>query len=201
MTNASAGQHAVDDYLRKVRAGLRSLPEAQASEFIEELRSHVHDRARAEGELTEASVLSALDSLGRPQDLAAMYLAENIVARAQGSFSPWLILKGVFRWAALSSAGVFVLLGSLVGYALAAGFTLCALRKPFAPGRVGLWQTGPDNFSLTLGFDAPPLGNELLGWWIVPLGLLMGTGLFLLTARLGLWGLRRFHRLSPLHLH
>lgn len=201
MANANAGQHVVDSYLRKVRAGLRSLTGTQVSEFIEELRSHIRDRAEAEGELNEASVLAALDSLGRPEDLAAMYLAENIVARAEESFSPWLIMKGVFRWAALSSAGVFVLLGSLVGYFLAASFTLCALRKPFVPGRVGLWQTGPDSFSLTLGFDAPPPGTEVLGWWIVPLGLLMGAGLLVLTARLGLWGLRRFHRLSPLHLH
>jgi len=203
MANADAAQQRVEDYLREVRAGLRGLSDAQAAEFVEELRSHIRDRAGSAGEWTEASVIAALDKLGRPAELAAMYVAENIVARAERSFSPWLILKGLFRWAALSSAGLFVLIGSFVGYALAAIFTFCALRKPFAPDRVGLWRLGEsaDNFSLTLGFGNPPSGTELLGWWIVPLGLVIGPGLFLLTMRFGLWSLRRFQRMSPLHLH
>ncbi len=132
-----------------------------------------------------------------------MFLAETIVARAEHSFSPWLVLQGIVRWAALSSAGLFVLMTSFVGYALAAVFTFCALRKPFAPARVGLWRldSPADSFSLTLGFGAPPAGTELLGWWMIPLGLAVGPGLFLLTARFGLWSLRKFQRLSPLSAH
>lgn len=201
MANANVAQQRIDRYLREVRAGLHGLSDAQASEFVEELRSHIRDRAEAEGESTEAGVTAALDRLGRPEVLAAMYLAENIVARAEKSFSPWLIVKGIFRWAALSSAGLFVLLGSFVGYALAACFALSGLRKPFAPDRVGLWRIGPDEVSLRLGFGSPPSGTELLGWWIVPLGLLIGAGLLLLTTRFGLWSLRKFQRMSPVHLN
>ncbi len=131
-----------------------------------------------------------------------MYVAETIVARAERSFSPWLILGGIFRWAALSSAGLLMLLGSLVGYALAASFSISALMKPFAPDSVGLWRLteSADSFSLKLGPGSPPSGDELLGWWIVPLGLLIGAGLFLLTTRFGLWGLRRLRGMSPVRL-
>ena len=48
--------------------------------------------------------------------------------------------------------------------------------------------------------DPGSLGDELLGWWIVPLGLLIGAGLFLLTTRFGLWGLRRLRGMSPVRL-
>jgi hypothetical protein len=33
-----------------------------------------------------------------------------------------------------------------------------------------------------------------LGFWLLPLGLLGGPALFFLTARLGLWSLRKFWR-------
>jgi hypothetical protein len=35
-------------------------------------------------------------------------------------------------------------------------------------------------------------GHELLGWWLLPIGLLLGPGLFFLTARFGLWSIRKF---------
>lgn len=196
MANLADGM--IEDYLQKVYDGLRRLPEAQVSEIVEELRSHL--RERAESDPTETGVRAALERLGRPEDLASLYVAEEIVPGAEGRFSPWLVSKGLLSWAALSSAGVFVFLGSLAGYALAAALTLCALRKPFAPERVGLWKTGPDSVSLTLGFADPPSGTELLGWWIVPLGLLMGTGIFLLTARAAGWFLQRFKQSNQLKL-
>ena len=205
MANADAAQRKMHDYLQAVRAGLRGVPDAQASEVVEELRSHIRDRSEMNGELTDAAVATALERLGRPEELAAMYVAENIVTRAEKSFSPWLVLKGIVRWAGISSAGVFVFLGSIVGYALAVAFGISALMKPFAPSRVGLWHLNgdPDNFSLVLGLGSgsPPPGTELLGWWIMPLGLLIGIGLFLLTARFGLWSLRKFQRMRSTQLH
>jgi membrane protease YdiL (CAAX protease family) len=74
----------------------------------------------------------------------------------------------------LALASPFILAG---GYFLSACFLLAALHKPFAPARVGLWQLG-DEFSLHLGFGTGPLpttGIELLGWWLVPAGILLGS--------------------------
>jgi hypothetical protein len=53
--------------------------------------------------------------------------------------------------------------------------------------------------SLRMGFGAAPVGGkELLGWWLVPIGLLVGLGLFFLTARFGLWSIRRLRRAGPI---
>lgn len=77
-------------------------------------------------------------------------------------------------------AGILVLASPLVlagGYFFSACFLLAALHKPFAPGRVGLWRFG-DEFSLHLGFGTgftPVSGTELLGWWLVPAGMLLGS--------------------------
>lgn len=195
MTMDQAASQRIESYLTEVRAGLRGIPSAQALEIVEELRSHVLDRAATQGAVTETAVAAALERLGRPKEVAAMYLAENLVTQAERSFSPWLVLKGLFHWAGISAAGVFVFFTSLTGYVIAASFTISALMKPLAPDRVGLWRIGEDSYSLRMGLSsAPPSGTELLGWWIIPLGLSIGVGLFLFTSQFGLWSLRKLQQ-------
>lgn len=201
MTMDQATSQRIESYLTEVRAGLRGIPNAQALEIVEELRSHILDRAATQGAVTETAVAAALERLGRPKEVAAMYVAENIVTRAEKSFSPWLVLKGLFRWAGISAAGVFVFFTSMTGYLIAVSFAISAMMKPFAPDRVGLWVS-EDNYSLVvLGFvDTPHTGQELLGWWLIPVGLCVGIGLFLLTSQFGLWSLRRFQRMRAAQL-
>jgi hypothetical protein len=203
MADASAARRKLDRYLRELHAGLRGLSRGEAAEIVEELRSHVHDCAGG-GELTDAGVTAALERLGRPQQLAARYLAEGMAGRAVEGRAPGRVMRTMVGGAILSGAAVMVCLGALVGYALAATFCLCAVRKPFAPDRVGLWRLAenPDTWSLRLGFGRAPHGTEFLGWWIVPLGLLLGVGLFMLTVRFGWWAsqtLRWRRRGFPVH--
>jgi hypothetical protein len=88
--------------------------------------------------------------------------------------------------------GFPALLGAIAGYGFGVLFLLCAVLKPFHPGTAGLWliadAAGDVVISLRMGFgSAPAGGRELLGWWIVPLGLAAGCALVTLTTRLSLW--------------
>jgi len=187
------GARRLDGYLEDLRARLGALPEAQVAEIVAELRSHVRDSA--EGELTDGVVAAALERLGSPAELASLYETESLLVRAGRSESPWLLVKGLCRWATVSIAGAFAFLGLIIGYVVAASFLCAALVKPFAPDRVGLWMAG-DEISLHLGLVEPPpaQGNEVLGWWIVPLGLLLGAAALWLTRWLARWAIRRFRR-------
>jgi len=49
-----------------------------------------------------------------------------------------------------------------------------------------------------LGFGNIPAGREVLGWWIVPFGLVVGCGLVMLTTRFAVWCARRNRRPSVL---
>jgi uncharacterized membrane protein len=193
-------QQKIDAYLAMLRRGLRGMNEKDVREIIEELRSHILDRASVnEEEVTATRVGATLGALGSPEQLAGEYLTDNLLAMAEVTRSPVRILEILFRWASLSVAGFFVLLGSIVGYFLGAAFILCALLKPVHPQTAGLWilAAGTDHptISLRLGFgDAPPGGRELLGWWIVPIGLVMGCGLVMLTTRFGLWCVRQYRK-------
>lgn len=193
MTNRPAHQQRIEAYLSDLRLRLRALRAGEIEEIIKELRSHVLDKAAATGNNVEV----ILGSLGSPKVLASQYLADDVLARAEASHSPFRLLESLFRWAALSVAGFFVLLGTIVGYFLGGAFVFCALLKPFHPQTVGLWllpaADGDTSLSLRLGFTGPPPGaRELLGWWIVPMGLAVGGLLVWLTTRFALWCVRRY---------
>lgn len=193
---ASDSQKRVDAYLEKVRKGLAGLSREGAREIVDELRSHIVDKTACGGDVA-AAVEPVLAALGRPEELAAQYMADDLLARAAKSRSPVLLLRALLRWASLSAAGLLVMVGCLAGYLLGASFALCAILKPLHPHAAGLWRLAGDldAYSLRLGFgDVPAGARELLGWWIVPLGLLIGGGLSLLTTQFALWSVRSYRR-------
>src|SRR6202140_1800707 len=193
MTIPGDAQQKMEAYLDRLRARLRGMNDEDVREIIEELRSHIAEKAAADGEITAAGVDAALAVLGSPEELASQYMTDDLLARAEISRSPVRILKSLFRWASLSVAGCFVLLGSVLGYFFGAVFLLVAIAKLFHPRTAGLW-TYPDNagdlaLSFRLGFGGIPTGGkDVLGWWIVPIGWLAGCRLPMLTTDIG----RRF---------
>ena len=199
MNTTSDTQRRIDAYLSRLRGLLRGVKDEEVREIVEELRSHIMDKAAADGEMTSAGVHAALAALGSPEDLASQYMTHNLLARAEVSRSPVQILKSLFRWASLSVGGFFVLIGSVVGYSLGVVFLLGAVAKLFHPRTAGLWtyrdSAGDLAISLRLGFGSVPGGGkDVLGWWIVPIGWLAGGGLVMLTTHVAVWSVRRYRR-------
>jgi len=199
MTMAGDAQQKVEAYLGRLRQLLRGMNAEDAREIIDELRSHLMDRVAASGEATDAGVDAALAALGSPEELANEYLTHHLLARAEASRSPVRILESLFRWASLSVAGFFVLVSSVMGYFLGTVFLLVAALKPFHPQTAGLWllrgSAGDPEISIRLGFGTvPATGRDVLGWWIVPIGLLAGCAVLMLTTRFALWCARQYRR-------
>ena len=197
MSMDDVAQHRIDAYLGRLRQRLRGLHDDDVREIVEELRSHIRDKAGSP--TTAAEVDRALAALGSPEELASQYLTDDLLARAEVSRSPVRILESLFHWASLSVAGFLVLLGSLLGYFLGVVFILVAALKSFHPRTAGVWllPNGADDFeiSVRLGFGSAPLqGRELLGWWIIPIGLVLGCALVMLTTRFAIWCVRQYRR-------
>src|SRR6266852_9916200 len=112
MPTITAPQTRIDAYLAAFRSHLRSLPHEQMLDIVEEIRSHLRDTAEATSPMTEASLNAALHRLGPASALAASYITDNMLARAERSRSPWLLLKSSFRWASLSVQGFLVFFGA-----------------------------------------------------------------------------------------
>jgi uncharacterized membrane protein len=196
-------QQKIDEYLDRLRRRLRGFDPSAVGEIVEELRSHILDRAAQSedmsGEAKPAAIDTALAALGSPEELADQYVTDNLLARAEISRSPLRILRSLFRWGSLSVAGFFVLLGSLVGYFFGVVFMLVAVAKLFHPHTAGLWTfpSGNGDFELSfrLGFGSLPSGGrEVLGWWIVPIGWLGGGALVMLTTYVAVWFVRQYRR-------
>jgi hypothetical protein len=184
----------IDAYLRQVRAGLRGLSDAEVADIVNELRVHIAERTGQGGEASAAAVDSALRSLGPPQQIAALYVAEDLALRAESSRSPWTVLRSVFHWSTLSVKGFAVFVVCLIGYSFGLSLYLTALMKPFHPQGVGLWvANNPHSYSLHVGGFSGHPGDEreLLGWSMIPIGFGLGGGTMLLTTHFALWALRR----------
>lgn len=198
MTIAEGAQQTIEVYLDRLRRNLRGLSPDEIREIVEELRSHILDKASADGGVTAAAVDAALAALGSPDELASAYVTDTVMAQAEISRSPVRILKSLFRWATLSIAGFFVLLVSLIGYGTGISFFLVGLLKPLHPDTAGLWvwrNSGDITYSVRLGFATPPAGaRELLGWTVTPIGLSLGFGLVMLTTHFALWCVRQYRR-------
>jgi|ERR1700733_3835646 Protein of unknown function (DUF1700) len=202
MTIPDEAKQKIEAYLGKLRAQLRGFKDQQVAEIVAELRSHIMDKLAAGSEATAAQVDAILAALGSPEELASQYVTDNLLARAEVSRSPLRMLDSLFHWATLSVAGFFVLLGSVIGYFFGVVFILVAVFKVIHPQTAGLWllhdSTGDREFSFRMGFGSAPTGRDLLGWWILPLGLLAGCALVTLTTRFALWCVRQYRKSNVL---
>jgi amino acid transporter len=83
---------------------------------------------------------------------------------------------------------------ALIFYLFSLAFALMAILKIITPAHVGAWMNGG-----TLEFGAhyggpPPGGTELLGYWVIPLTILMALACYLLGTLLLRSGARRMLR-------
>jgi len=203
MTMTDEPQQKIEAYVNRLRGRLRGMNAETAREIVEEMHSHIVDKVAMTGGTT-ADVDAVLAALGTPEELASQYRVDDLLSQAESSRSPVRILHSLFRWASLSFAGFFVLLGSLFGYFLGIVFIGCAVLKPFHPRTTGLWvsSSGGHNIATLLHGSGglQPGARELLGWWIVPIGLVVGCGLIVLTTQFAVWCVR-LYRLSRVSTH
>lgn len=190
-------QTRIDTYLMNLRRCLRELPAEDVNDILREIRSHILDRAEAAGELTDERIVEILKALGRPEDIGPLYESEAMITRARASFSPSLILRTTLRWAMRSLVGLVVFIAGLFGYGIAAGFLISAVLKPFMPNEVGMWVY---RGGLTIGSigGVQPGARELLGWWLIPVGIIAGALFLIATTRFLRWMLRFARRVTPL---
>ena len=187
----------VEAYLTTLSAKLRGLHRDEVRDIVQELRGHIVEKASVDGEVTSAGIDTALTSLGSPDELASEYVTDHLLARAEVTRSPLRILGSLFRWATLSVAGFFVFLGSIIGYLIGGSLMWAGVLKIIHPQTAGLWmwhdQAGEITISVRMGFEGPPPGaKDLLGWWLLPIGLAVGCMLVIFTTRAALWCVRRY---------
>jgi hypothetical protein len=105
------------------------------------------------------------------------------------------VVRALWHFATTTTAGFFAAFVLFAGYAIGAGFVVLSVLQPVFPDRVGLLVVDgvPRAFGMV---DVPPGGVVHGGYWIIPVAMMCGVGLLVLThkgarAVVGWWRGRR----------
>ncbi len=187
----------INDYLTQLRAALTSMTVSEREDIVEEI--HMHIRERISDPAT--SLHAVLAGLGPAHELAQQYRTGVLVQRARTSISPVVILRAALRWATTGVAGFVAFMIAIVGYSSGVAFLLMALLKPFFPAYTGLW-VGPDQFAFNFRMGATMTSpgsqvHEVLGWWLIPVCLTIGSLSLVLTTKVLQFLMGRFRWKVP----
>jgi len=198
MTLPEVSQKAIDDYLAALRRQLRDLMEEDMSDIVEEIRVHILDKTGAGAD--PAQVERTLAALGSPADLAARYRTEEMMRRAEAHRSGAQKARIAARWSLAILATAVVVAISAAGYFTGGVLLLIGIAKLIWPHGTGLWETHNADGTWSLGLSGsdgntpPPNAHDILGWWLLPIGLIVGPVLIYGTYRLGKWTARTLFR-------
>ena len=190
MQLSDSGESRVNGYLFVLERSLKTfLPLEVVRDAVREIESHLRERvASADAAPNEREVLERiLAELGPPLRVAQAYSAERTIdeAVATGRFVP--TVRAVSHLAATTVMGFLAGLGFLIGYLTSFCFFAIAVLKPIFPNNVGVQFVHGFPVGLSAHF---PVGNADLrgGYWIIPITLFCGLGIFVGTHR----GARRY---------
>jgi uncharacterized membrane protein len=184
MTLTDTGQSRIRGYLFVLERSLRTfLPPAVAADAVREVETHIVDRCeQIRPNLDErATVEQVLGELGPPLRVAQAYSMELTVDEAVTTGRLGAIARGLWHLAASTVVGFFASIGLFCGYAIGASFLVIAILKPIFPQNVGFaFRNGAlRGFGAEFGLD--PAREIRGGYWIIPLSLIIGGIILIVT--------------------
>ena len=187
MTLTETGQSRVRGYLFVLERSLRTfLPPAVVADAVREVETHLLDRLeQMPPDPDERAVVErVLAELGPPLRVAQAYSMELTVDEAVTTGRLVAIARGLWHIAASTVAGFAASLGLFSGYAIGAAFLVIAFLKPIFPRNVGFaFRNGVfTGFGADFGFD--PDREMRGGYWIIPLSLVAGGIILIITHKL-----------------
>ena len=194
----------LEEYLQELRGVLKPLPEKERDEIILEIKGHIQERiaqsSQAEGD-TEV-LKNALFRLGKPEEYAFEFVTDYLLSKGIERKKALMIFQGLLRWGCNTLVGFFYSLFFFVSYLISAGFVIIGIIKPIFPESVGFFLTEGrfEGFGYMSGITQKPGVQEVLGYWVIPLALIIGLVWFFVTSwllrkvirsRFGFW--KRYH--------
>ncbi len=121
MANGFSGPVAqiVDNYLERLKKGLKGIPAKDQDELVREINSHIYESFREDPTPDEvARILKVLDKLGEPAAVISARMPEAMVTLGKKRKLPFLILAGVliaFFGVPLGLGGLGAAIGLIIG--------------------------------------------------------------------------------------
>ncbi|WP_375381680.1 hypothetical protein [uncultured Sphingomonas sp.] len=148
----------------------------------DDLEAHVADSMAASSGSELARLDRALSQLGRPADYLRPLLADGLIERGTRRYSQVTIARGLSHAVLAGSRRTAIALGFGFAYLLLAVFAAMAILKPLWGEHVGVFRNADGTISG--GIVAHTDGaRELLGWWSIPIALLLAALFYVALAR------------------
>ena len=186
MKLTDSGESRIRGYLYVFERSLRSfLSPAVAADAVREVESHIRDSVMLARDVPDERVAleGILERLGPPMRVAQAYSLELVMDEAATTGRFMAVLRSLAHAATTGVTAFFAAFGLFVGYSIGAAFIVVAIMKPIFPNNVGFWMT-PDGMFVSGGVNFPGVRDGLVfhtSYWIIPIALLIGFGLLLLT--------------------
>ena len=182
MNNNEKAEKLLNDYIKRLKWSLSKLPSEDSKEIIQEVQGHLQDRLQESETLEDFE--KVFNEFGPPDEYARSFLENYEVSVALASASPWQILIQNFRMIGDSIGRAIPVFGIALLYLLSISIILMGILKPLFPNNIGLWaSTNPFHFAFGMNLSQDP-ANEILGYWIIPISIAFGSGLFIFTSTL-----------------
>jgi len=220
MANGFSGPVAqiVDNYLERLKKGLKGIPAKDQEELVKEINSHIYESFRADPTPDEvARILRVLDKLGEPAAVIAARMPEAMVTLGKKRKLPFLILAGLliaFFGVPIGLGGLSAAVGVILGVlALVLAFYIVAFSliltgwlsavimivRIFSPGFLDPWidiyPLVPDPTFNTVIYIAGALLIAAVGFGMLWLGSRLMRGVRfvfrLLIGKIKTWRRRR----------
>jgi len=134
MANGFSGPVAqiVDNYLERLKKGLKGFPAKDQDELVKEIHSHIYESFKSDPTPDEVGrILKVLDKLGEPASVISARMPEAMVTMGKKKKLPFYILAGVliaFFGVPLGMGGLSAAIGLIIGIlALVLSFYIVAI--------------------------------------------------------------------------
>jgi uncharacterized membrane protein len=175
----------LDNYLDRLKSKIKILPRSERQEILNEIRSDILAELHLEKEKdtdTQIGLLfSILEKLGKPEEVANEILSKKLISFRGNFFKRFFVFTGRSLLKAL--AGFFISFMSLILYFVGLLNFAMGFLKVFMPDKIGLFISDKGfsgygfkmgSYDVAIGSITHLKGEEILGYWIIPLGMIVG---------------------------
>lgn len=165
------------DYIQRIKRLTKSLPEKDSEDVLMEINSYIYEYMQENKENDETTnLLEIIKRIGAPEEILPSVIADKKMQQATRTFNPKHVIKALSL--NISNGFSYVIFSIL--YLLLSCFVFLAIAKVFFPANVGVFK-GEGRFYLGLFSDSTVEGTqELLGFWFIPVVLLLSVCFYFL---------------------
>ena len=177
---SSAAQKIYIDYIYRAKKTISILSESDKIEMLMEINSHIYEATSANQSSEEIdNLLSVIEDLGSPEEFLVPIVAEKKKLQAQNSFNP----KHVWQALRLNISNGFFYSLLALAYLFLSVFVFLSITKLIAPEKTGLFYINGQFKSFGFVSNTENM-TEVLGYWFLPLAILVAFVLYILITLL-----------------